>query len=275
MESAQGMRKSRSVVLILTLSLFPAGFAGASDNADPPAAPPLHWTAERLFGTGELPLIFVGSVLQADRSLHPCRITCGTRWATFSVKGVLYGFSPGDTVKVAYDSGSPPRLFSSEADLLVFAVGGYSGTWKSIESLLLPATPENIRDARRIAASHRDRLIARFEIHHTRWEKLVFVGTVAELWPEQNTQGLPCKQPRPFPVLFKLDQLLSGSWADKQVTVVFADCVPPPDPPIHVSKRMIVMAGVVKGSAVIGYLKDLIPDSEIAPVTKHFPATNR
>ncbi len=246
------------------------GLLDASATADPPTAVRTRQDAERLFRSGDLPLIFVGRIIKADLSLHPCRATCGTRLATFSVKRLVFGFSPGDTVTLAYDTGSPPPLFSSTSDLLVFAVGGYGGNWKGSGFLLRDATSENVQLATRVAESHMAHQIEQFKSHHTTWEKLVFLGTVTELWQEPKKQGQPCKQARPFPVVFKLERVVWGGWADTHTTVVFGDCLPPPDPPIRIGRKMIVMAGVVNGVSVIGYLKDVLPDNEIAPVTKHF-----
>jgi hypothetical protein len=257
------MRVSRVVipaaVFILLLSGRSAGQTSTSQA--------LRNDAHGLFQTGELPLIFVGKIVEADMSVRPCRISCGTRWATYSVDRLLFGFSPGPTVKIAYDSGVPPPLFSSKSELLIVAVGGYSGIWKSTVSLLAPATDENVREARQIAADRREWLITNYKAHHTTWRKLAFVGTVTKL-PEPATTMQPCKQARPFPVVFQVDEWLSESKQDKDITVTYGDCVPPPDPPFRVGEKMIVLAGETAGDIAIGYLKDLLPVDEVESVRR-------
>jgi hypothetical protein len=200
-------------------------------------------------------------------SVHPCRITCGPRLATFSVGKVLFGFSPGDSVKLAYDSGSPPELFSSKSDLLVFAVN--NGIWRGLGSLLQTPSPENIRVAHTIATSWRYGTIRSFETHHTDRAKIVFVGTVTGLWPERN-HVLPCKETMLFPVTYKVNSLLAGSWPNPEIRVVFPDCFGPPDPPIRIGNKMIVLASTGREGKPVVYLRDVLPPSNLAQARAYF-----
>jgi hypothetical protein len=266
----------KRLFVLLAISLLFVASASSSEEANRGAEFRLRDSVIRFFSTSDAsPLIFLGKVIEGDLGPRPCRIG-SERWITFSVAEVLFGFPPGDRVRVLYSNcGSvAPRLATGE-NFLVFAVQGYSdGTSRA--AFLQPATAENQRIARAIARSYLDHQIVGFKSHHTNWDKLVFVGSVTDLWPKPKSQAVPpvCKQALPFPVSFKLDQLVFGSWPDRQVTVVFNGCNPPPDPPIRVDRRMIVFAGVARNREVYGYLQWVLPVSEIERVRAHFQSSS-
>jgi hypothetical protein len=263
------MRIARSVVLIIVSSISLVAADGATAD---PSGVQIRQTAERLFRTGALPLIFVGKITEADRGFHVCRVTCGIRWARFSVTSVTWGFTPGDDVRVAFGGAMAPPMFSRSSDVLVFAVESDEGIVTSTGVLLLEPTDGNLRMARQIAESHVQHIVANYKAHHTNWEKLAFAGTIVELWPQSNASPQPCKQARPFPVTFRVDQLLIGTWPDAKATIVFHGCDPPPDPPLRVGQNIIVLAGIGEKQDLVVYLKDILPMSELSRVRRELIA---
>jgi hypothetical protein len=265
----------KRLFVLLALSLFCVVSANSSEEANRVAELRFRDSVIKFFSTNDaLPLIFSGKIIEGDLGPRPCRVG-GERWITFSVAEVLFGFPPGDHVRLLYTNcgNVDPRLTTGE-NLLVFAVHGY-GDWTSAAAFLQPETAENQRIARAIAESYLNQQIVKFKGHHTNWEKLVFVGTVTDLWPKPKSQAVfACKQALPFPVGFKLDQLVFGSWPNKQVTVVFSGCGPPPDPPIRVYGRMIVLAGVARNGEAYGYLQWVLPINEVERVRAHFQSSS-
>ena len=139
--------------------------------------------------------------------------------------------------------------------------------------MLQPATAENVIAARQIGRSHLEHLIANYKAHHTNWQKLVFVGTVVKT-VDPYPPLAPCKQALPFPIVFRVDELISGKWDGDRVTVVFGDCQPPPDPPVGVGSKIVVLAQVTRDDKAYGYARDLLSEESAALIRTKMKSTS-
>jgi hypothetical protein len=214
--------------------------SGAAARHSPSFAESAKFFVNQWHGETGYPLLFVGKVIKADSGNLPCTIQ-NSRRVTWSVSKVLVGFDPGDEIQLWH--GSCGRLepeFPRGTEMLVLAVAGHGQ-----KELVVPATEDNVRQARKILDTYLRERIKKFVAAHRVGRKisfLVFEGTLVDPGPRHDDTS-PCliNGVPSFNTKFDVEQVLQGEWADEHPTIRFRGC----DPLSYQrGQRMVVFADV-------------------------------
>jgi hypothetical protein len=212
----------------------------------PPRQPVSYAGRVKVFlNQSDSPIAFVGRIVKVNSDPLPCTIA-NTRYTTWSVSKMLYGFEPGKDVEIGFPScGGVEAQYMSQAEMLVIAYPGWRNTWIGMKESVMPATEANIRAARKILDDYLRgkvrELVRPLRGGRTR-PVLIFEGIIADLGSQRGDMPCPSTVPPSFLLKFEVEQILEGSWPDKQVTVYFSGCGPLPHSPYRLGQRVLVFA---------------------------------
>ncbi len=201
-----------------------------------------------------------------DSNPLPCTVM-NTRYTTWSVSKVLYGFDPGEQVHVGFPScGGVEAEFSSKSEMLVIAYPGYRDLWIGMKESVVPATGANLLVASRAMDGYLRRKVTEL-MRPLRGgpdrSSLVFEGTIVDRGTPRTE---PCSSTLPpmFPLKFDVGPILQGSWRERQATVLFAACGPLLNSPYRAGQRVVVLALVVGSQPPVLRGELLLPSQQLS-----------
>jgi hypothetical protein len=258
------MARSAGSVCLAVLVLGCFGAKGSS------TAHPLSFENSAKFfvnqwqGDPSYPLLFVGKAIRTDSANLPCTVQ-NSRQVTWLVSRVLEGFDPGNQIQLLYGGcGTPEPKFSSPTEMLVLSSVGHGQ-----KELVVPATEDNIRQARRVLDTYLRERIKKFVGERRGGQPsgfFVFDGTLVDPGPKRDDSHFCFVKEMPtFSMGFNVEQVLSGEWDEKQASVRFNGCglLDPYRP----GQRMVVFADVYGNSEPVElYARFLVPPNQMPQV---------